>query len=50
MLLEKGGEHRTGSSPPYRGLLFYRLLQQAVELDPMPYRRLVEGKSADPNP
>jgi len=33
-----------------RGLLFYRLLQQAAEVDPMPYRQLVEGKSADPNP
>jgi transposase-like protein len=33
-----------------RGLLFYRLLQQAVELDPMPYRRLVERRSAHPNP
>jgi len=27
-----------------RGLLFYRLLQQAVQLDPVPYRRLVGGK------
>ncbi len=28
-----------------RGLLFYRLLQQAVEVDPVPYRRLVGGKT-----
>ena len=27
-----------------RGLLFYRLLQQAVGVDPVPYRRLVGGK------
>jgi len=27
-----------------RGLLFYRLLQQAVEVAPVPYKRLVEGK------
>jgi transposase-like protein len=27
-----------------RGLLFYRLLQQAVEVDPVPYQRLVGGK------
>ena len=27
-----------------RGLLFYRLLQQAVQVDPVPYRRLVGGK------
>jgi transposase-like protein len=27
-----------------RGLLFYRLLQQAVASDPVPYRRLVGGK------
>ena len=33
-----------------RGLLFYRLLQQAVEVDPMPYRRLVGGKPDDGKP
>jgi len=33
-----------------RGLLFYRLLEQAVEIHPMPYRRLVDGKSGNPNP
>jgi hypothetical protein len=27
-----------------RGLLFYRLLQQAVEVDPVPYARLVAAK------
>lgn len=27
-----------------RGLLFYRLLQQAVQVDPVPYSRLVAGK------
>lgn len=27
-----------------RGLLFYRLLQQVVEVDPVPYARLVGGK------
>ena len=27
-----------------RGLLFYRLLQQAVQLEPVPYRKLVGGK------
>ena len=27
-----------------RGLLFYRLLQQAVEIDPVSYRHLVGGK------
>lgn len=27
-----------------RGLLFYRLLQQVVEIDPVPYARLVGGK------
>jgi len=31
---------RSGS----RGLLFYRLLQQAAASDPVPYRRLVGGK------
>lgn len=29
-----------------RGLLFYRLLQQAVDVDPSPYSRLVGGKEA----
>jgi transposase-like protein len=35
-----------------RGLLFYRLLQQAGGVDPMPYRRLVKGTQAEaaPNP
>lgn len=34
-----------------RGLLFFRLLQQAVEVDPAPYRQLVGGrKSANHNP
>jgi len=28
-----------------RGLLFYRLLQQAVEVAPVPYRRLIGGKA-----
>lgn len=28
-----------------RGLLFHRLLQQAVATDPVPYRRLVHGRS-----
>ena len=28
-----------------RGLLFYRLLQNAVQVDPVPYRRLVGGSS-----
>ena len=27
-----------------RGLLFYRLLQQAVQLEPVPYKKLVGGK------
>jgi hypothetical protein len=26
------------------------VLQQAVEVDPTPYRQLVDGKRADPNP
>ena len=30
-----------------RGMLFYRLVQQAVECDPVPYRALVGGKRAD---
>ena len=29
----------------WRGKLFYRLLQQAVEIEPAPYRELVGGKS-----
>ena len=29
----------------HRGLLFYRLLEQAVEIDPHPYRQLVGGTS-----
>jgi hypothetical protein len=28
-----------------RGLLFYRLLQQAVEVAPVPYSRLIGGTS-----
>ena len=33
-----------------RGMLFYRLLQQAVRVDPVPYKRLVGGRSpGDPN-
>ena len=28
-----------------RGLLFYRLLQNAVQVDPVPYRQLVGGSS-----
>jgi hypothetical protein len=30
----------------HRGLLFYRLLQQAVAVDPVPYRRLIAGAEA----
>jgi transposase-like protein len=30
-----------------RGLLFYRLLQQALEVAPVPYRRIVGGKEID---
>ena len=30
----------------HRGLLFYRLLQQAVAVDPVPYRRLIGGAEA----
>jgi hypothetical protein len=34
-----------------RGLLFYRLLQQATQVDPAPYRHLVGGKDRpDHNP
>ena len=29
-----------------RGMLFYRLLQQAVRVDPVPYKRLVGGSTA----
>ena len=32
-----------------RGLLFYRLLQQAVNVDPVPYNRLVRGGAAVKN-
>lgn len=33
-----------------RGMLFYRLLEQATQVDPAPYRRLVGGKThPDPN-
>lgn len=32
-----------------RGLLFYRLLQQAMEVRPAPYRRIVGGTMLDPN-
>ena len=28
-----------------RGMLFYRLLQQATQVDPAPYRRLVGGRT-----
>jgi transposase-like protein len=31
-----------------RGKLFYRLLQQAVQIDPVPYQAIVGGKSASP--
>lgn len=30
----------------HRGLLFYRLLQQAVAVDPVPYQRLIGGQAA----
>jgi transposase-like protein len=30
----------------HRGLLFYRLLQQAVAIDPVPYERLIGGQAA----
>ena len=36
--------NRRGSQA--RGMLFYRLLQQAVRVDPVPYKRLVGGGSA----
>jgi len=36
--------NRRGSQ--VRGMLFYRLLQQAVRVDPVPYKRLVGGSSA----
>lgn len=32
-----------------RGLLFYRLLQQALEVEPVPYKRLVGGKPRGDN-
>ncbi len=32
-----------------RGLLFYRLLQQAVNVDPVPYRSLIGGTGAHHN-
>ncbi|NLY03000.1 MAG: IS1595 family transposase [Rhodopirellula sp.] len=32
-----------------RGKLFYRLLQQAVQVDPAPYRTIVAGHAADPS-
>jgi transposase-like protein len=33
-----------------RGMLFYRLLQQSVQVDPVPYKRLIGGKrQAHPN-
>jgi len=31
-----------------RGKLFYRLLQQAVQIDPVPYQTIIGGKSARP--
>ncbi len=31
-----------------RGKLFYRLLQQAVQVDPAPYKMLVGGKHSEP--
>jgi len=30
-----------------RGMLFYRLLQQSVHVDPVPYKRLIGGKMTD---
>jgi len=33
-----------------RGLLFYRLMQQAVQVAPMPYHRLVGGTERSPTP
>lgn len=33
----------------HRGLLFYRLLQQAVAVDPVPYERLIGDREA-PSP
>ncbi len=30
-----------------RGMLFYRLVQQALQLDPVPYKRLVKGKERE---
>ena len=30
-----------------RGKLFYRLVQQAVQVEPVPYRNLVGGKDAN---
>jgi len=30
-----------------RGLLFYRLVQQALQVDPAPYKQLVKGKERD---
>ena len=30
-----------------RGMLFYRLLQQSVHVDPVPYKRLIGGKKPD---
>jgi transposase-like protein len=31
-----------------RGLLFYRLLEQALGVDPVPYRKLVQGREGTP--
>ena len=31
-----------------RGKLFYRLIQHAVQIDPVPYKTLVRGSSGDP--
>jgi hypothetical protein len=33
-----------------RGLLFYQLIQQAVTVEPVPYRSLIGGTEAHHNP
>ena len=30
-----------------RGMLFYRLVQHALQVDPAPYKRLVKGKEKE---
>jgi hypothetical protein len=30
-----------------RGKLFYRLLQQAVQVDPVPYKQIIGGKNEE---